>query len=163
MENYFEGGLPVWVKDYALYKWLMLILVVVILIMVSVNLHYTMQVPKDWYKLWMSQSWQPVSTFRDPMSAPGGYLGGSLNQVRTDPGFDTQLSLKEKQMLKKNQFTERLIEAGRDMNVVNYPSGEDLATIMALQNSGNPAATSAATAGFRDRLVGKKPESHVNY
>jgi len=157
MEDYFSGGGldEVWAK-YNLYQWLVVVLLLVIMVLCSVLVHYTDAVSDNWWKFWDAYEPKPTAApFRDRMSAPGGFLGGSLNTLRDDTGAAKTDSLAEK-ALKKNRFTEHLVEAGREMNNPTYPSGEDLATIMALQNSGNPA-------GFRDRLEAKKPENHVNY
>ena len=136
------------------YKFLVLVLLIAIMIIVSVSLRYNVDVPED-VKVKLMMPTPVASGFTERMTAPGGYMGGSLNTLRDDTGSSNVDSLAEAALL-KTRFTEPLIEAGREMNVRYVPTGEDLATIMALQNSGNPA-------GFRSRLSNKKPEEHVNY
>lgn len=164
MQDYFGGNqfTDVWKNYENVYHWLVVILLVVIMVLSSIIVHYATNIPEGWYKFWEKKD-AATLTFRDRMAPPGGYLGGSLNTVRTDLGTDNKVSLEEQEWMNKNKYTERLLESGRDMNISHSPSGEDLATIMALQNSGAPRAAAPVAAGFRDRLTAKDPSKHVNY
>ena len=106
--------------------------------------------------------------FKSGFQSERFYQGGSMNVLRTDPGFEGGDSLADK-VLKNEQFrTERLLEAGRMPN--SYTPGysttmdlsktqdPDLATVLATQNPAVPAVVPKApvAAGFRDRMGDKE-------
>lgn len=133
----FLGGLACPFSQHSL-TFLSMLLMFVVLILVVIMYSYDPNTPK----LWKNK--------KEGLQ----YLGASTNVVRDDTGFPNADSLAEK--ARKDNYTERLVEAGRYPNqYVPSFTENDLATTLALQNPAVPKTTTqvtTTTTGFRDKM-----------
>lgn len=78
------------------------------------------------------------------------YQGASLEAVPDHTGVSSKDSLAEQ--YRKNAETETLVEAGREPNLYFVPQSRKSASDASAANSNFIANSSAAAAGFRDRM-----------